>query len=92
MIAYVGYIETEGIEMNNATKNTTNFIHYTAMVIDEAGVTYEAANQFASKIARAYDMGEPVGFVAPEIKLFCEAATVRKTKTPRASALRVVRI
>jgi hypothetical protein len=89
MIAYVGYIETEGIEMNNATNNSTNFIHYKSMVIDAAGVTFEAANRFASKIARAYDMGEPVWMVADEIKLFCAAP--RKMKTPRELALRVVK-
>jgi hypothetical protein len=75
--------------MNGATKETTNFIHYKAMVIDAAGVTFEAAKPFASKIERGFDAGEPVWMMADELKLFCAAP--RKMKTAKELAVRFVR-
>lgn len=75
--------------MNAATKETTNFIHYKAMVIDGAGVSNEQAMPFFGKIERGFEMGEPVWMVAQEVALFCNAP--RKMKTPRQLALRVVK-
>lgn len=73
---------------NEATKETTNFIHFKSNVIDAAGVSFDAANVFASRIAAAFDMGEPVWMVADEIKLRVSAPKPRKT--PRQLAVRVV--
>ena len=58
--------------MNQATKETTPFIHFKAMVADAAGLAI--ADLHADRLAAAYDIGEPVWMVADEMKLRAEAA------------------
>jgi hypothetical protein len=43
------------------------------------------------RIATAYDLGEPVEWCAETIAAFGKGAMVRKTKTPRDLAIRVVK-
>lgn len=76
--------------MNEATKDTTNFIHYKDWVAGAAGLSVEEADRFISRIGAAYDMGEPVWMIAGEIQL--RASAPKRHKTPLQIAARVVRI
>lgn len=73
-----------------ATNETTQFVFYRSMVAEVANVSIETLDQFRNRVNAAFDMGEPVWMIADEIKL--RAAAPRKTKTPRALAVRVVMV
>ena len=66
---------------NEATKETTPFVHFKAMVIDAAGLSVADVNKFSARVGIAFDMGEPVWMIADEIKL--RAAAPAKHKTPK---------
>ena len=44
------------------------------------------------RLTRAYNLGEPVDFIAETLAHFGRHAAIRKTKTPRQLAARVVRV
>lgn len=77
---------------NAATKETTPFVFYKSNVVEALGVPVAAVAPYAARIGRAFDMGEPVWMVADEIALRLEFASIRRTKTPRELAARVVQI
>ena len=66
---------------NQANKETTCFTHFKAMVVDASGLSVSSANNFALRIGKAFDMGEPVWMIADEIKLRASAPV--KHKTPK---------
>ena len=74
-------------EMNTATRYTTLFVFYKAMVAEAAGLPIEAIQPFIARLGAAFDMGEPVWMIADEIKLRANAP--KKMKTPRQLAVSV---
>lgn len=74
--------------MNTASRDTTIFTHYRAMVIDALGCTVAEANRFRDRISVAFDMGEPVWMIADELRLRLSAP--RPMKSARELAVRVV--
>lgn len=75
--------------MNRASRETTIFTHYRAMVIDALGCTVDEASRFRERISAAFDMGEPVWMITDELRLRISAP--KPTKTPLEMAVRVVR-
>lgn len=73
--------------LNTATRHTTPFIHFKAMVCEEVGCTVAALEQHARRLGAAFDMGEPVWMVAEEMKLRLSAPA--PAKTPRQLAVAV---
>lgn len=50
---------------------------------------FETQNE---RLRRAYDLGEPVDFIADTLAHFGKYAAVKPTKTPRQLAKRIVRV
>lgn len=73
---------------NQATKETTCFIHFKSNTVEAAGISVAQASCFADRIHKAFEMGEPVWMIAEELKL--RASAPKSMKTPRQMAVRVV--
>jgi hypothetical protein len=79
------------------TKFGGTFLNYqdTVRNLVIAANAYPSADWFKTqmkRIAAAYDLGEPAEWCAETISAFGKGAMVRKTKTPRESAVRIVKV
>jgi hypothetical protein len=71
--------------------NTVSFTTYANAIRNAISVPEEFILGNMHRISRAHEAGEPVWMIAEELRLVFDMR-VRATKTPRALALRVVRV
>jgi hypothetical protein len=78
--------------LNTAHAATTPWVLWKDMCIGEAGVSVAQANKHIVRISQAYMAGEAVWAFAPELALRVEGDSIRRTKSPREYATRVVMV
>lgn len=63
-----------------------------ALVDRNAYVSVEWFQSQMPRVAKAYDLGEPVWMIADTLAFFAQGVAASRTKSPRALAQRVVRV
>ncbi len=76
---------------NQATRETTNWVFYKDMVATTAGITIETLNNHTAWVQKAFDHGEPVWMAAEALRVVITQSQIRRSKTPREMAVRIVR-
>jgi hypothetical protein len=71
---------------------TVSYSVYRQAIANALPVTNDFLKAHTARIQQAFEMGEPLWMIVDELKLRAEMESVRRTKTPRQLALRVVRV